>query len=284
MLKNGNLKDFNFNDLISIISQTNKNGILEIDTDNIKSFIVFYNGNIINAYNDDLNNEELLFNLSLKEDGTFNFVEKDTSNIEIKINKDIYELIKEISLKKEFIKNLNDLNLYLNSKITLLKNDENYKILEHLKDKNLSILEFFELSKYNVSEFIKLLKNFIDNNIIKIEETNSEVTYSNLLNIANNVYSEFVSISGLKMSNDIEKKIKDLILLNNLNLIIKNGKIYNIELFSYKLDKKIKNLKSFLKELISYSVKIYGNEFIKNISDKLSFNLEALIIDLHKEI
>jgi len=84
MLKSGSLKDFNFIDLISIISKTNKNGILEIFSDNLKSFIVFCNGNIIDSYNDDYSGEELLFILSLKNEGYFSFLEQDTSKFEIK--------------------------------------------------------------------------------------------------------------------------------------------------------------------------------------------------------
>lgn len=282
MLKSGSLKDFNFIDLISIISKTNKNGILEIFSDNLKSFIVFCNGNIIDSYNDDYSGEELLFILSLKNEGYFSFLEQDTSEFEIKINKDIYELIKEISLKKEFMKNLNDVNLYLNSKIVLLNNNISDNLLNHLKHKELSLLELFEISNYNVSEFIKLIQNFMKNKDISILKNDNEKLYENLLAISNYIYSEFMSISGIKMRNDMEKKIKELILLNNLNLIIKNHKIYNIELFSYELDKKIKNFKSFVENLINYSVKIYSEEFIKNISKKLNKDLEVLIIDLLK--
>jgi len=282
MLKSGSLKDFNFIDLISIISKTNKNGILEIFSDNLKSFIVFCNGNIIDSYNDDYSGEELLFILSLKNEGYFSFLEQDTSEFEIKINKDIYELIKEISLKKEFMKNLNDVNLYLNSKIVLLNNNISDNLLNHLKHKELSLLELFEISNYNVSEFIKLIQNFMKNKDISILKNDNEKLYENLLAISNYIYSEFMSISGIKMRNDMEKKIKELILLNNLNLIIKNHKIYNIELFSYELNEKIKNFKSFVENLINYSVKIYSEEFIKNISKKLNKDLEVLIIDLLK--
>jgi hypothetical protein len=180
------------------------------------------------------------------------------------------------------MKNLNDVNLYLNSKIVLLNNNISDNLLNHLKHKELSLLELFEISNYNVSEFIKLIQNFMKNKDISILKNDNEKLYENLLAISNYIYSEFMSISGIKMRNDMEKKIKEIILLNNLNLIIKNHKIYNIELFSYELDKKIKNFKSFVENLINYSVKIYSEEFIKNISKKLNKDLEVLIIDLLK--
>ncbi len=92
---NGDLKYFKVDEILYFLSRFKKTGKLTIS----ESHIYFQDGNIIHAQDNDLNGEEALFNIALKETGRFNFTIDEKPEI-ITINEQISTLFEEIERRR----------------------------------------------------------------------------------------------------------------------------------------------------------------------------------------
>lgn len=291
MIKNGNLKDFHLADLISIIGQSKKSGELSIKNGD-KEFILFFNeGNLVDAIHGSLSGEEIIYELITYESGEFDFVEVNTKN-ENKIKNTIDEIINEGSLRVDLINSLRK-NLLItkpNSIIKYLNNSEisdntEKNLYDKIKEKNsISIIELAKKSDLNIEDFTSTLKKLMDNGFISIQKSEEEIFWKSFQKIVASLYTEFISISGIKMTDDLDKKIQDLIKSDTLNLSFKDGKIYTNELFNFPIDEQWKVYNDFLSKLFDHVTKVYGNDFLEKVLSNLSTNedIDVLLKKLNR--
>lgn len=279
MIKNGNLKDFHLADLITIIGQSKKSGELRIKNGDNEAILFFHEGNLVDAQHGSLSGEEIIYELITYESGEFDFVAINTDS-KNKINRNIDELINEGSLRVDLINSLRKTLLISkpNSIIKCLHNsnipDGSEKALyDKIKENNsISIIELAKKSAMNIEYFTGTLKKLKDEGFISIQKSDEEMFWKSFQDIVHNLYTEFISISGIKMSTDLEKKIQDLINSDTLNLSFKDGKIYTNELFNFPVEEQWKVYNVFLNKLFDHVIKVYGNDFLEKVLSSLSIN------------
>lgn len=279
MIKNGNLKDFHLADLITIIGQSKKSGELRIKNGDNEAILFFHEGNLVDAQHGSLSGEEIIYELITYESGEFDFVAVNTDS-KNKINRNIDELINEGSLRVDLINSLRKTLLISkpNSIIKFLHNsnipDDSEKVLyDKIKENNsISIIELAKKSAMNIEYFTGTLKKLKDEGFISIQKSDEEMFWKSFQDIVHNLYTEFISISGIKMSADLEKKIQDLINSDTLNLSFKDGKIYTNELFNFPVEEQWKVYNVFLNKLFDHVIKVYGNDFLEKVLSSLSIN------------
>lgn len=277
MLKNGNLKDFHVADLINIIGQSKKSGELRIKHSNSQSTLYFFEGNLIDAIHGQLSGEEIIYEVITYESGEFDFIDLKTPK-DNKINKNIDDLINEGSLRIDLINSLRKNNLvskpnsivkYLNKSDVL--NETEKLIYDKInKNQSISIIDLAKISELNIEDFTSTLKNLMDKDFVDIQKSNEEVFWKAFQTIASALYTEFISISGIKMTADLDKKIQDLINSDTLNLSFKDGRIYTNELFNFSVDEQWKIYENFLNKLFDYFTKVYGSDFVDKVLNNLS--------------
>ncbi|MBC7476328.1 MAG: DUF4388 domain-containing protein [Candidatus Sericytochromatia bacterium] len=293
MLESGNLKHFNLTDLITILGQSKKTGELSINSNLNKETLYFLNGLLIHAENGELFGEEVVYELMTHESGEFSFIETEVLNNKT-IEKDTADLLKEGSLRVELISKLKKSSISIKPNSIIVLKAINIDALTHdeivlvntLKNiPEASIVMLAKKINFELGYYIQVLNDLINKNIIQIKKSDEEVLWISFQKVVDKFYLEFTAISGLKMSTDLDKKIQDLILTNTWNLSFKDGRIYTNELFNFPLDEQWKIYQTFLDELFSYFVKVYGNEFIdKTLNNLLDEdpNLKILLEKLKK--
>jgi hypothetical protein len=291
MLKNGNLKDFHVADLINIIGQSKKSGELRIKHSNNQSILYFSEGNLVDAIHGSLNGEEIIYEVITYESGEFDFVDINTTS-ENKINRDIDDLINEGSLRIDLINSLrknslvskpNSIIKYLFSSDVL--NESEKALYDKInKNQSISIVDLAKVSDLNIEDFTSTLKSLMEKKFISIQKSDEEMFWKSFQHIVNNLYIEFTSISGIKMTADLDKKIQDLISSDTWNLTFKDGKIYTNELFNFPVDEQWKIYDVFLNKLFDYFIKVYGNDFVDKVLNNLSneYNLDVLLKKLKR--
>jgi hypothetical protein len=278
MLENGNLKHFNLADLINILGQSKKTGELTINAREHQGTLYFNDGVLIHAAHGSLTGEEVVYELMSCESGEFSFNEKPVS-VPGSINKTTDELIREGSIRSEIINRLGNKSFrsHPNSIVSLKSgNPENVsadeKVLIELLTKNagITIIKLLSLTNFMLDSYVDILNNLINKGIVEIQKSEEEAFWESFQHVVNTFYMEFTSISGLKMSIDLEKKIQDLIAINTWNLSFKDGRIYTNELFNFPIEEQWKIYKVFLDELLSYFSKVYGEVFTDKVFKNLS--------------
>ncbi len=277
MLENGNLKHFKLADLINILGQSQKTGELVIESRERHGTLYFSNGVLVNANSSSFAGEEVVYELMACESGEFSFNEKPV-NINNIIGKDIHELIKEGSRRVDIISRLSKNSSFGRDPYSVVKlktsnsslTDDEKRLSDLLKNaSDMTIIKLLEQANFDIGHYVDVLNSLIDKGTINIKKSEEEAFWDSFQKLVNAFYLEFTSISGIKMSKDLDKKIQDLITINTWNLSFKDGKIYTNELFSFPIDEQWKIYKVFLEELLNYFSKIYGSSFIEKVLSTL---------------
>lgn len=288
MLSSGNLKHFKPADLINIFSQSKKTGKLKIEP----SYSLFFkDGNIIHAETEFLEGEYAVYEIFSLNSGEFIFNE-DVNLPNITIKKDLNQIIEEASLKNQLAQMLK--NYFISHSPDSLLRLDNYEldnidsnsimIIEIIKNsKSITLLELAKRSGFELSKYLNIVQGLISKGIISVIKSDSELLWDAFKICVNTFSEEFKSISGLKLSNDLDKKIQDLIILNSWNLSFKGGRIDTNELFNYPEEEQLKLYSIFLSELVIYFNKIYGNSFVEKVFDSI-IEANPKIKDLKKQI
>lgn len=286
MLKNGNLKDFHVADLINIIGQSKKTGELKINHRDSQAVLFFLNGDLVDASHGSLNGEEIIYDVMTYESGEFDFNETQFSN-EKSITKNIDDLINEGGLRIDLINSLRK-NSLVSKPSSVIKPLSNFQKLNNLeteiyqKVNNYQAISIIELAKrcdLSIEDYTNTLKNLMEKNAISIQKSDEEMFWKSFQYIVNKLYTEFTSISGIKMTADLDKKIQDLIVTDTWNLTFKDGRIYTNELFNFPVEEQWKIYDKFLNNLFDYFTKVYGNDFVDKVLNNLSSEnqLEVLL-------
>lgn len=284
MINKGSLKDFRLFDLLTILDQSKKSGILTLKLREFIGNIYVTDGSVIEVKTSHLHGEDAFYELMFYESGEFEFLEGKNFEGSKNIEKSTHELLEEgnfrVTLTNSLIKN--NINTDLKSKIIILeeKDDDFISMIKKGED---TIISLARVSKVSPNEFSQHLQFLIKNNNIEIEKNIQNEIWSYFQKLVNATYKEFTSISGIKMSKEIDKKIQELIEINSLNLEFKDGKIDTKDLFKLTSNEQLSIYRLFLGDLKRYVSKIYGEDFIGNVFSKIP-DVESKTIDLLNEV
>jgi len=273
MLENGNLKHFNLADLMNILGQSKKTGELIINSREHPSTLYFQDGVLVHASSGPLSGEEVVYELMSYGSGDFSFNEKEI-DISNSIGKNIDEIIREGSLRLEIINRLGKNSLKIDPNSVIHVTNDNPDNLEPEEENLFNLLKsnpdmtIIQLASRS-SNYIDNLNTLMNKGIVEIQKSQDELFWEAFQVVIEYFYQEFTSISGLKMSKDLDKKIQDLIITNTWNLTFKDGKIDTNDLFSFPIDEQWKIYGVFLDELLGYFSKIYGSSFIDRVANTL---------------
>lgn len=167
---NGDLKYFKMDEILYFLSRFKKSGKLAIS----QSSIFFQEGNIVHAQDNDLNGQEALFNIVLKEHGNFKFVADEKPEI-ITINEQLSDLFEEIERRKieieEVKKNLPPLDTIplksskTEGKVKIEMNKTHWKLLISVDGKK-NLGEIIETSGLEKGTSMRALKYLFEQGLI----------------------------------------------------------------------------------------------------------------------
>lgn len=273
MIEFGSLKDFKLFDILSILCQGQKSGLLSLTLGSNIGTINIFEGAVIEASFDNETGEDAFYEMVLYDSGEFKFNEGILNSTNNNINKKLDELLNEANLIVDLTNILIRKNIADSLKAKIVIN--NYKedqIIDLISKGFTSIIDIAKESKLESATFSGHLENLIKDNYIKVEKSHTYNIWNSFQKIVNKLYNEFISISGIKMTTNLENKIQDLIKINSLNLEFKDGKIDTKDLFKLTFNEQLEIYKVFIQDLSNYMSKIYGSDFVKNIFSELEKN------------
>lgn len=296
MTLKGNLKDFSLPDLLKIIEQSKKTGMLSIKCPGIQEGnIYFLEGKIKHASVDNLDGEKAIYNLFHVDNGDFDFLEEKNFD-KITITSNLDEIIKEGLDQLDKWKKLTELSPLMTiwSRIKIIKKDYlsfNLGIIEQkilnmiLKsDRELTLGELTNLLEEDIILIGKSIDKLLDMGIIDVCVQEDIMLYNLFLHIVNTFLKDFTSISGIKLNVEFKNKINDIIQKNKWDLILENETISGNKTFFSKHSNPQEVYKGFLKELINIINPIYGENFseriIKNLSESIPNSARSMLKNL----
>lgn len=166
----GDLKYFKINEILYFLTRFKKTGKLVIS----QSSIFLQEGNIIHAQDNELNGQEALFNIALKEHGNFKFIPDEKPEL-ITINEQLSSLFEEIERRKieieEVKKNLPPLDTIplksssTEGKVKIEMNKTHWKILISVDGKK-NLNEIIETSGLEKGTAMRAIKYLFDEGLI----------------------------------------------------------------------------------------------------------------------
>lgn len=186
---NGRLEDFNMIQLLQVLEQNEKTGILRLSQAGVKGQIWFYKGEIYDASYKKFENLDALLNLMTWMEGDFSIIfvdEKYEKKIEWDNQQILLEGIQRIDRKNKILKELPPL------KDTLLISTE--ADMERMKEKDVLLLKFF----HSGNKIASFLLNFNEDEIFLLEEAETFVKKRYLL-----TRPEFDSLTA-KLEHEVE--------------------------------------------------------------------------------
>ena len=101
---------------------------------------------------------------------------------------------------------------------------------------------------------------------------------------ANTALSEFNSISGLKLKEEMNERLERLILDKNWLIEIQNGMIVDDKIQSSSLQLQTEQYSLFLNQLFGMISPIYGKSFLQQVMDKVEQYLPGSVQYWSKEL
>jgi hypothetical protein len=293
----GNLQDFSLPDLLKIIEQGKKNGVLLIRCPGIQEGNIFFlEGEIKHASLDNFDGETAIYSLFHVNNGDFNFIEGEKVD-KTTITSNLDQIIKEGLDRVDKWKKLTELSPVMSiwSKIKIIKEDwlsSSHGILEQKILNTISTNADRELTLGDLVNFLtediifigNSMEKLLDSGIIDISGQEDMVLYNLFLHVVNTLFKEFTSISGIKLNSEFKNKIKKIIEENKWDLIPGEEAISGNKTFFSTHQNPQLVYKNFLKELTGIINPIYGENFtervIKDISESLPNSTKSMLKNL----
>lgn len=281
----GRLGDFSLPDLLRILIQGQKVGYLAIFSKGQESRIYVQKGQLHHAQSDGLTGEGAVFHLlTYDANSEFEFLTTDFfpdktlhSDLDTLIQNGIAYLEKWRKMTKKYPK------VTINTEISLSENQaskadskDEEDILQALITQSTNTLKLYQLSDIldkNIFELAEHLIELENRHIIQIIGEERLELRRFFIKLANSLYSEFESISGLKLTRDIENRFQQFVEAKGWNLVLRNGKIQEDTILTNTLEEQKIFYREYLGEMIKLIAPIYGKNFIQEVINKVKKQL-----------
>ncbi len=285
----GRFADFSLPDILRILIPSQKAGSLVIRYQNQDSRIFVSQGALHHAETASSTGEQAVFEmLNFTSTAEFEFVQQDEmpeqtifSDLDSLIQKGIASLELWRKLNRKFVR------ISAQTEIVLLKPpaEANSSILELLnKKRRLAVQVLVESLDDSPEEIIETLLEFEKKGIIRIDEEKEASMRRFFSKTANTALSEFNSISGLKLKQEMNERLERLILDKNWLIEIQNGMIVDDKIQSSSLQTQSEQYGLFLNQLFGMISPIYGKSFLQQVMDKVEQHLPGSVQYWSKEL
>lgn len=277
----GRLADFSLPDILRILVQNPKSGALQLNLKGQEGAIYIHQGELYHAEYEDVVGEKAVFQLfTFDSDAEFEFVEAEplqSKTIESPLDVLIQSGTAYVESWRKAAKKFPHLSG--NATIYFEKEDgdvsafgaEVLALLASKKSMSLSALSgALEVDAMTLSEELASLEN---QGMVQILSEESVELKRFFIEMANTLYAEFESISGMKLKQETLARLQKLIQENNWKIDLQNGRIVGDKIRIDTMDEQKKIFGQYLRHLIDMIVPIYGASFIQQVMDKVEKHL-----------
>jgi hypothetical protein len=276
----GRLADFSLPDVLRILIQSQKVGYLLITLRNEENFIYVNQGNLHHADSDGLQGDRAVYHLLTYDPAAeFEFVESETlpertiqSDLDTLIQNGIDYLENWRKLERQYPR------FSAHCEVQAVPgaqadNSASEHILRLLPPEGLRLQQLAE----RVPEDLLTLADTLNQmeqagQLLVIGEERLELRRF-FLEMANTLYSEFESISGLKLKQDIAGRLHKLAEEKNWNIDLHNGRIVGDKIYTDTIEAQKLQYGEYLRQMIGLISPIYGTTFIQQVLAKVEKRL-----------
>lgn len=283
----GRFADFSLPDVLRIIVHSQKTGFLQITFKNSQSRIFVSQGRIYHAESEGLQGEKAIYNLMTYDPvAEFEFIESETLPIQT-ISSELDTLVQNgieyLEVWRKLTRQYPLLSVHMVVRLQrepshLECSDSARKVLDLLRRQgSLKLYQLTEKSALNLPELVEQLFNLEKEGFVQIIGEERIELQQFFLEMANTLFSEFESISGLKLKEEIIARLEKFIAENNWNLELQNGRIVGDKIRINTIDEQKQVFSGYLKQLIGLIQPIYGAIFIQQVMQKVEQRFSAPI-------
>lgn len=277
----GRIGDFSLPDILRILVQSQKTGYLSIVFKGQESRIYLAQGQLRHAYSEGRSGESAVFNvLTFDADAEFDFVEGAEIQ-EHTLQSDLDTLIQNgIAYLETWRKVMRQYPAYSGNTEVFLRSGANLSVATEEQNKILVLLSaspqqslrmhaLIERLAVDVLGLIEQLEALVDAGYIHIIGEERHELKRFFSEIANTLYFEFESISGIKLKQDISRRLQAFMADNNMNIQLQNGQVVEDNTRSETIEEQKTLYGLYLNQLIHLIAPIYGNSFIHQAMAKV---------------
>lgn len=283
----GRLADFSLPDVLRIILHGQKTGFLSVSFKGAESKIFINQGQLHHAESNGLQGEKAVFDLMTYDPlAEFEFVEESQMPVQT-ISSDLDTLIQNGIAYLESWRKLGRLyprfsvNTEVQSVIpapaTDLSQAEQSLLSLVAVHPHLKLHQLADHSAIELAELLELLVSLEKKGQIQLIGEERVELQQFFLETANTLFSEFESISGIKLKEEITTRLQKIVEENNWNIELQNGRIVGDKIRTITLDEQKTVFSGYLQQLIGLIAPIYGVTFVQQVMEKVEKRFSAPI-------
>jgi len=283
----GRLADFSLPDVLRIVLHGQKTGYLSVSFKGVESKIFVNQGQLHHAESNGLQGEKAVFDLMTYDPlAEFEFVEESQMPDQT-ISRDLDTLIQNGIAYLESWRKLGRLypRFSVNTEVqavtpaptTDLSQAEQSLLALVAVHPHLKLHQLAEHSAIELSDLMELLVSLEKKGQIQLIGEERVELQQFFLETANTLFSEFESISGIKLKEEITTRLQKIVEENNWNIELQNGRIVGDKIRTITLDEQKTVFSGYLQQLIGLIAPIYGVTFVQQVMEKVEKRFSAPI-------
>ncbi|MBT9548868.1 MAG: DUF4388 domain-containing protein [Candidatus Sericytochromatia bacterium] len=283
----GRLADFSLPDVLRIILHGQKTGYLSVSFKGVESKIFINQGQLHHAESNGLQGEKAVFDLMTYDPlAEFEFVEESQMPVQT-ISSDLDTLIQNGIAYLESWRKLGRLypRFSVNTEVqsvtsapaTDLSQAEQSLLSLVAVHPHLKLHQLADHSAIELAELLELLVSLEKKGQIQLIGEERVELQQFFLETANTLFSEFESISGIKLKEEITTRLQKIVEENNWNIELQNGRIVGDKIRTITLDEQKTVFSGYLQQLIGLIAPIYGVTFVQQVMEKVEKRFSAPI-------
>lgn len=283
----GRLADFSLPDVLRIVLHGQKTGYLSVSFKGVESKIFVNQGQLHHAESNGLQGEKAVFDLMTYDPlAEFEFVEESQMPDQT-ISRDLDTLIQNGIAYLESWRKLGRLypRFSVNTEVQAvmpaptidLSQAEQSLLALVAVHPHLKLHQLAEHSAIELSDLMELLVSLEKKGQIQLIGEERVELQQFFLETANTLFSEFESISGIKLKEEITTRLQKIVEENNWNIELQNGRIVGDKIRTITLDEQKTVFSGYLQQLIGLIAPIYGVTFVQQVMEKVEKRFSAPI-------
>lgn len=272
----GRFADFSLPDILRILIDSQKTGELVIEFEGLTSRIFVHTGSVSHAETPALSGQAAVYEmLNYGSSATFDFL-TETTLPQPTISSDLDTLVQQGIVYVETWKKIQRKypTLAPNTHVQYVGSPDslyNSTLIEQLKafDGPVALHGLLDQSPEEPLGLIEELLELEAKGLVQLTEETSTALRRFFLTLANTLLSEFNSISGLKLKQEMNERLEKLIEEKNWMIELQDGIIVDDKLQSLSLVEQTELYSICLNHLLKLITPIYGETFLQQVINKV---------------
>ncbi len=273
----GRFADFSLPDILRILIDSQKTGALIIEYEGLTSEIFVNAGKVSHATTPNLSGQPAVYEmLNYGSSATFDFSAQDKEQPvpDPTIQSDLDTLIQQGIIYIETWKKIQRKHptLHPNTHVEVKQTTDGDTPLHNILNTLMVPISLHELMDKVDQEPLALTETLLElekSGVIQFKEETGTALRRFFLTLANTLLSEFNSISGLKLKQEMNERLKKLIEEKNWMIEIQNGIIVDDKLQSLGFEEQTRLYSICLNHLLQLISPIYGEAFLQQVIKKV---------------